>query len=596
QEMGSEIVRYAHEKNFTKIVLGKPLRSGWRRWLLGSVVDTVVREAQDLDVYLLAYERPGRRSGSAALPLISRSRAYLGLRSDETASGKPRYRGYVWSAAVTAVVTLLCVLMYGHLELANLVMVYLVGVIVVATRFGRGPSIVASLLSVAAFDFFFVPPRFTFSVSNAEYVVTFAVMLLVGLVISSLAANLRSQARVAGHRERRAAVLYAFTRELGAAKTEEDVARIAVKHIGEEFEGQSILLFPDANGKVIYPRGQSIHHSFHGADLGVAQWVYDHGQIAGRGTDTLPGTEGVYMPMKQERGTLGVLALLPVNLRRVFLPEQQRLIDTFIAQVTQTLERIRLSSEAQAAKVRAETESLRNSLLSAISHDFRTPLASIVGASSSLIDETMRLAEPARLELGRTIYEEARRMTKLANNLLDMARLEAGSLALNRQWCAIEEIVGSVVTRLQGRAADRHIDLNIPDALPLVYVDPAMIEQVIENMLENAFKYTPSGTPIEVGAEAREQAFAMWVADRGPGFAPGQAAKLFEKFYRGQAERAESGVGLGLTICRAIVEAHGGRISAANREGGGAIFTFTLPATQQPPKIAPEAEELSSAP
>jgi two-component system sensor histidine kinase KdpD len=187
-------------------------------------------------------------------------------------------------------------------------------------------------------------------------------------------------------------------------------------------------------------------------------------------------------------------------------------------------------------------------------------------------------------------------MTKLANNLLDMARLEAGSLALNRQWCAIEEIVGSVVTRLQGRAADRHIDLNIPDALPLVYVDPAMIEQVIENMLENAFKYTPSGTPIEVGAEAREQAFAMWVADRGPGFPPGQEAKLFDKFYRGQAERAESGVGLGLTICRAIVEAHGGRIGAANREGGGAIFTFTLPATQQPPKIAPEAEELSSAP
>jgi len=493
-----------------------------------------------------------------------------------------------------AVSTAAAVALRSHVAATNLAMLYLLGVMYIATRFGRGPSVLASLLSVAAFDFFFVPPRYSFAVTDVQYLVTFAVMLVVGLIVSTLTVDLRSQAKVSQHRARRAGVLYTFTRELGLTETETEVCEVAVRHIGEEFEGQSVVLLPDFEGRIHYPRSQSFQFSFHGSDLGVAQWAFDHGRIAGRGTDTLPGTEGVYWPMPDAHGTVGVLALLPINLRRVFLPEQKRLIDTFIAQIVQALGRVRLTRDAQAAKIKAETESLRNSLLSAISHDFRTPLASIVGASSSLIDDSSRLSEPARLDLGRTIYEEAQRMTKLANNLLDMARLEAGNVRLNRQWCPLEEIVGGVLTRLHARLAHHPVAIKLPSGLPLVHVDPVMIEQVFENLIENAVKYTPPGTAIEIGAEVGDGKTVCWVADRGDGLPAGKEDMLFEKFYRGAKEGAQSGVGLGLTICRAIVEAHGGSIRAENREGGGARFSFTIPVTGEPPQIASEEEQLAA--
>ncbi|HEV8520697.1 MAG TPA: sensor histidine kinase KdpD [Burkholderiales bacterium] len=592
QDMSATILEFAHRKNATKIVLGKPTRTGWRRWLLGSIVDTIVRGAHDLDIYLLATDKEAIALQPGNLALLTRSRAYLGLAEQEKGSAKTRYPRYLWGIGVTALTTAISALMFGHFDLSNLVMVYLLGVVVVAARFGRGPSVLSSVLSVAAFDFFFVSPRFSFAVSDVQYLITFAVMLLVGLIVGTLTVNLRSEAKVSAHRERRAGVLYAFTRALGSAQTEEEIARAAVKHIGDEFEGQSVILFPDAEGRIRYPESQSMQYSFHSADLGVAQWVFDHAKPAGKGTDTLPGTEGVYFPIKGSSGVIGVLALLPVNLRRIFLPEQQRLVDTFISQLVQAIERVRLAKEAQTARVNAETESLRNSLLAAISHDFRTPLASIVGASSSLIDRGTTLSEDARRDLSKTIYEEARRMTRLANNLLDMARLEAGGVKLKREWYPIEEIVGGVLTRLQTRLENHPVKVNLPPGLPLVQVDAVMIEQVLENLLENALKYTPGGTAIEVGAEANSREVAFWVADRGPGLPPGKEDLLFEKFFRATAEGAQSGVGLGLTICRAIVTAHGGTIDAENREGGGALFRFTIPVTEAPPQIVPEEEQL----
>ena len=594
QAMSGVILECARQKNVTKIVLGKPTRSGWRRWLLGSVVDEVVREAHDFDVYLLACDKEPASPNLPDVSLLIRSRAYLGLSGRDGEGGKQRYPGYLWSIGVTALITSLSAFALDHLELVNLVMLYLLGVMFIAMRFGRGPSVLSAVLSVATFDFFFVPPRFSFAVSDVQYLVTFAVMLAVGLIVSTLTVNLRSQAKISHHRERRAGVLYTLTRELGSTQTEDEVARVAVKHIGEEFEGQGVVLLPDHQGRIKYPLAQSIQHSFHGSDLGVAQWVFDHGKMAGQGTDTLPGTEGVYFPMQGTSGPVGVLALLPINLRRVFLPEQQRLIDTFITQIVQAIGRIRLTRDAHAAKVKAETESLRNSLLSAISHDFRTPLASIVGASSSLIDGGTRLSEDAKLDLGKTIYEEALRMTKLANNLLDMARLEAGSVRLNRQWCPIEEVVGGVLTRLHERLATHPVGVKLPPGLPLVRVDAVMIEQVLENLLENAIKYTADGTPIEVGAEADAREVSFWVSDQGDGLPAGKEDMLFEKFYRGTKEGAQSGVGLGLTICRAIVEAHGGTIRAENRAGGGATFRFVIPVTGEPPQMLSEEEQLAS--
>jgi two-component system sensor histidine kinase KdpD len=427
--------------------------------------------------------------------------------------------------------------------------------------------------------------RFSFAVSDVQYLFTFAVMLAVGLVTSNLAVNLRSQAKVAGHRERRAAVLYAFTRELSAARRQDEVARIAVKHIGEEFEGQSAILLPDAGGGIVHPQGDGIQYSFHGSDLGVAQWVFDHGRIAGAGTDTLPGAEGVYLPLPGEAANIGVLAILPVNLRRVFLPEQQRLLDTFITQIVQAIERIRLTEQAHTAKIRVETESLRNSLLNAISHDFRTPLASIIGAASSLMDDATHLTPEARIDLLTTIHDEGTRMTRLANNILDMARLESGAFKLAREWVPMEEIVGSVLTRLRTRLAGRPLEVKLPDELPLVLVDAVMIDEVLENLLENAIRYTPPGTPIEISAVAVPPALRVWVADRGPGLPSGEEDHIFDKFYRANMEAAQSGAGLGLTICRALMRAHGGSIRAENRPRGGAMFEITIPMTEAPPQL-----------
>ena len=324
-------MEFAHEKNVSRIVLGKPTRIGWRRWLLGSVVDTIVREAHDLDVYLLSGSKQNRARTHLAQPLLNRSRAYLGLADRAGGDGKKRYPGYLWSVGITALITSLSAFAAGYVVLTNLVMLYLLGVMFVATRFGRGPSVVASVLSVAAFDFFFVPPRFSFAVSDVEYLATFAVMLLVGLVVSSLTVDLRSQARIAGHRERRAALLYAFTRELGSTQTENDIARVAVKHIGEEFEGQSVVLLPDLQGRIRYPKAQSIQYSLHGSDLGVAQWVFDHGKIAGKGTDTLPGTEGVYFPMKGAARTIGVLAL-PAHQSAPGIPARTTTVNRYVHQ------------------------------------------------------------------------------------------------------------------------------------------------------------------------------------------------------------------------------------------------------------------------
>jgi two-component system sensor histidine kinase KdpD len=592
QQMSSAILDYARDKNVTKIVLGKPTRSGWRRWLFGSVVDTVVREAGNIDIYLMGAEGPEAR---APAPYLERSRAYLGLPETDRASAKPRWRGYAVAVAVPALCTGIGFIVSGPNELINLVMVYLLGVMLVATRSGRGPSILASALSVGAFDFFFVPPEYTFAVSDIRYVVTFAVMFLVGIVISNLAANLRTQARVAGYREKRAASLYAISRELAAAHREEEIVRAATGQLGAEFGAQCVILFPNESGRIVYPKSESQPHSLHGADLGVAQWVFDHGRIAGRGTDTLPGADAVYFPLQGASGPIGVLALLPSSLRRVFLPEQQRLLETFLNQTALAIERVRLAQAAQNAQIKVETESLRNSLLAGISHDLRTPLAAIVGAASSLAEEPERLAPEARRELARTIYDEGQRMATLANNILDMARLDAGAVTLNRDWYPLEEIVGGVLTRMRARLDGRPVRIALPKDAPLVKLDAVLIEQVLTNLIENALKYTPAGTGIEISAEFAPKAATVTVADEGPGIPPGLEEKLFDKFYRASPERAQSGVGLGLTICRAIVEAHGGTIRAENRSPRGAAFSFTLPRDEAPPAIESEEAPLAKA-
>ena len=434
-EMSAAIVKYSNERNVTKIVIGKPTRRGWKRFLLGSVVDVLISDAHNINLYLLGSPRAegGDGNGDKSETSLYRKNPLPGL-SGKLPSRKKDTLGYVWAVAVTVASTVLAHLMFGRFELANLIMVFLLGVVFIATRFGRGPSIFASFLGVAIFDLFFVTPYFSFSVSDSQYLVTLLAMLTVAMLISNLMANVRSQAKVAGHRERRATVLYAMSRDLTASQSEDEIVRAAVHHLYSEFGSRNVILFPDANGRIIYPTGQAIPESLHAADLSVAQWVMDHNEIAGQGTDTLPGAEAVYFPLSNKETVLGVLVLLPVNLRRVFLPEQQKLLETFLGQIAQAITRVRLTEQARKAQVEMEAERLRNSLLSSISHDLRTPLATIVGSASALVEEDNTLKAENKLELSRAIYDEAQRMSTLVNNILDMARLDAGAVELNKQW------------------------------------------------------------------------------------------------------------------------------------------------------------------
>jgi len=530
----------------------------------------------------------GGADEAAALrnPFFARSRAYL---SASAGSGKPRWPGYLWGIVATAACTALGLMTSPLFELVNVAMMYLLAVVLIAARYGRGPAVATSVLAVAAFDFFFVPPQFTFAVSDVQYLLTFAIMLIVALIISDLTARVRLQANVAGHRERRTALLYAMSRELAATRGQEAMARAAVRHVGEVFDSQVVVLLPGGDGRLAYPRGEATAASLHGADLAVAQWVQDHGEAAGLGTDTLPAAEALYLPLAGSQAVLGVLGVLPANPRRVLLPEQFHLLETFAAQVALALERARLAERAQRASIDAETEGLRNALLASISHDLRTPLAVISGASSTLAEKDGALSPQARVELARSIFEESQQMAGLIANVLQMTRQEGGAIALERDWHALGEIAGSVLGRLRERLAAHPVRVELPRDLPLVRVDATLIEQVLANLLENAVNYTPPGTALRLAAERGERELTVSVEDEGPGLPPGDPERLFAKFQRGAAEGAVGGVGLGLAICRAVVGLHGGRIWAERRAQGGAAFRFTLPLEAPPPMPADEA-------
>ena len=588
-DMCKEILSLAKSRNVTKIMLGKPFRRGWKRWVLGSVVDKLIAEAHNINIYLLGSPRgEGVLEQKRLKPMPEPNVRRPGYPWERV---KRHWLSWAWALVMTSGTTLLAWLMSGKFESANLVMVYLLGVVFMAARVGREASILTSILSVAAFDFLFVTPTYNFSVADAQYLVTFFIMLLVGLIISHLTSNVRFQAKIASHRERRANVLYALSKDLATSRNLAEISKIAVRHIQEEFGGTSVLLFPVDDDRLDYPQDPAIEESLHAADLGVAQWVFDHARIAGQGTDTLPGASAVYFPLSGFRGVIGVLALRAANLRRVFLPEQRRLLDTFLSQIAQAIERVHFAEEAQQTQLRMESETLRNSLLSAISHDLRTPLSVIVGAASTLVEEDARLSATDRQELSHTLYDEALRMSNLANNILDMARLEGGQASLNLQWYPLDEIIGGALTRMHKRLEGRIVNTRLPDGLCWVRLDAVLIEQVLINLLDNACKYTPGGSPIDIIAELSTQILKVTVADRGSGIPAGSEEKLFDKFYQVQREGSQSGVGLGLAICKAIVIAHGGVIGVVNRHGGGAQFFFMLPVDEASPQLADELED-----
>jgi two-component system, OmpR family, sensor histidine kinase KdpD len=568
--VSEEILAHARRRNVSKIVVGKPEQGRWRRLLFGSIADDLIRDGGETDIYVISGEE------SPGLP-------YVVPRRPRRISWLP----YLRATGIVACSTALAWLMFSHFELSNLIMVYLLGVVLVASRSTPGPSILASLLSVAAFDFFFVPPYLTFAVGDTQYIVTFAVMLVVALVISGLTVRIRWLAEAAGQRERRTAALFALSRELAGVRGVQTILEVATRHITDVFHCRVLALLPDATGALV-PQPLPGGFGLDSAEQGVSRWVFEHNQQAGRGTATLPGARALYLPLAASRGPLGVLGIWPNDPHALETPEQVHQLETFLGQTSMALERARLADEAHAAQVRIETEKLRSSLLSSVSHDLRTPLAAITGASSSLIETGDRLDPATRRELLETIGDEANRLNRLVHDLLDMSRLESGSVGARMEWHPLEEILGAALAHIGKIYPDRQIVTRLPDTLPLVSVDDVLIEQVLVNLLDNAGKYSPRDTPIEVTAGVEDGTVVVAVNDCGPGLNSEDIEHVFEKFYRGKHPRGR-GVGLGLAICRGFVEAHDGRIWAENRQAGGASFRFTLPITGSP--AFPEVED-----
>lgn len=566
-EVGAALVGYAREHNLSRLVVGRRERA-WRWPGRPSLAEALNRLAEDMDVLQVALPTATRERD----PPPQQARGLLAPLA---------LRGYVAALVGVTLTTMVANGLLRFIAPTNIAMLYLLNVVGVALWFGRAPAALAALLGVAAFDFVFVEPRWSFAVGDAQYLVTFGVLLLVGLVIGQLAAGLQAQARAAQERERRVRGLYAMSRDLGAALVPEQVAEIATRFLRAEFGVASAVLTPPLSASA----GREVLAVLPGAsvqpDLGVAQWAFDHAQAAGQGTDTLPASPCLMLPLTAPmrlRGVLAVEGRIGEQKRR-WSPEARELLDTCAALLAISLERIHYIEVAQQSTLQIESERLRNSLLTAISHDLRTPLAALVGLADALKLAPPSLSPP-QAEVADAMRRSALRMSALVSNLLDMARLQSGAVQLNRHWLPLQEVVGSTLAGLDEVLAGRHVVVELPPELPLVELDAVLIERVLVNLLENAAKYADG--PIRIGARTAGRHVEIDVTDSGPGFPAGREAQLFDKFERGDRESATPGVGLGLAICKAIVEAHGGRISAHNVATGGACVRVELPLGQPP--------------
>lgn len=575
-----KLLEYALSHNVSRIVIGKPTRSILSRFFQPSVSDALAKAATDIDVHIVM---KGRERSS------KHKRSKLSALSMSAHFNNQKRQGYVWAVVISAITSLVASVLLLYFELANIIMLYLLGVMLISIRYGRGPGIAASFLSVSIFDFFFVPPRFSFTVSDTQYLLTFAIMLSVALVISNLTSSLRKQAMIANYREKRSLALYEVGKELASAMTTSHIVEVSIHHVARMFNSKVAILTPDSNEQLQIAQVTEsndislLETKLPEVDLGIAQWTYDRQQQAGLGTDTLPSSKILYIPLKAPMRTRGVLAISPESNQDIYLPEHRQLLDTFASQIGLALERKHYVEIARDAVISMETERLRNSLLSAISHDLRTPLTSIIATTGQLKESIDVTTNEYKLIAG--LHDQGIRMQNLVLNLLDMARLQSGTVKLNSDWHVLEEIVGSAINGLQTTLQGHRVTVKPMEHIPLLFVDAILIERVLSNLLDNACKYSELGTEIIIAAQQNKQHIHVSFTDEGQGLPDGMEASIFQKFTRGRSESSIPGIGLGLSICKAIIDAHGGKIWAEKNPKKGTTFIFTLP-VKTPPLVS----------
>jgi two-component system sensor histidine kinase KdpD len=561
--IADDVLAYARENNATQIIIGKSTRSRWFEMLHGSVVHELLRKAGDISVHVIA----GTGEAAPAKPV----KTSTGVESIDPAA-------YAISTGFVAAALGIALLISQFVDLDNISLVFLAAVLASAVRYGAGPSVVAALLSVACYNFFFLPPLYTFTIADPANVIALFFFMIVALLTSSLTARTRTQAVIARKEAKTTGELYGFSKKLAGIAKLDDLLWATAHQIASMLKVEVVILTAERDS-IAVRAGFPPEDELDDADLAAARWCWDHNQPAGRGSDTLPGGKRLFLPLRTGRGVVAVLGINRKAPGPLFTPAERRLLDALGDQAAVAIERTQLAEDIDEARVLAETERLRSALLTSISHDLRTPLASIIGTITSLRSFGKLYDEGTRDEMLATAQDEGERLNRFVANLLDMTRIDSGAIELRREMIDLSDVIGSALQRCSKVLADHHVAVALAPDLPMFPLDFVLMEQVLVNLLDNAAKYAPGGTMIEISGRRENGTVVIAVRDEGPGIPVDDLERIFDKFYRVRSgDRQRAGTGLGLAICRGFIEAQGGTIVAANRaDRSGAIFTIRLP-------------------
>jgi two-component system, OmpR family, sensor histidine kinase KdpD len=564
------VVEYARQNGWTKIIVGRPKKRKLWRPPGSSVADQLIHRSENIDIYVVS------GTGDAVERHAVPARFSFG-----------KWRGYLAGVVLVVLSTILAQLLNGVFDPTNIIMIYLLSVMAVASIWGLGPSIMTSLLSVLAFDFFLVPPFLTFAVGDTQYIFTFIVLLLVGIALSFLTARVRRQVEAGRQREHEIVTLYSTARTLALTAGIESIVNSIVEKAKEVFGRETMIFLPEPNeqGKLL-PRNRGSKLQAEENDIAAATWSFEHKQTAGFGTDTLPDARARFLPLVTSGGIVGVLALWKIDGETRMPNEQERLLEAFADLTAVAIERTKLAEEARSAQVLQATEKLQTALLNSVSHDLRTPLVSIIGTLGSLKEKSLLLSESDREALIGVALEQGERLNHLISNLLDVSRIEAEAVTLSRQPTEVKEVLGVALAQMKNRLDGRQVDIRIPKNLPYISIDSGIVAQVLVNLLDNAVKYSPKGFPIEISARKLDDFIEIQIDDFGIGIPKDDLARVFDKFYRVHRPDNVAGSGLGLSIAKGFIEAHGGTITAQNRQGGGTIVKFSLPTAREVPEAS----------
>ncbi len=564
--IADSVIGYSRSNNVTQIIIGKSTRSRWFEIMHGSVVHELVRKSGNISVHVIAGD------AIAGDPVPKKTvRAAEGTEPLDL-------RPYLVSLVAIAVALGVGIVIQPWFGIENVDLVFLTAVVGVAVRYGLLASLFASIVASLCYNFFFLPQIYTFTITDPTNVAAFVFFIIMAVIVSNVAARVRRQAAMAMTRARTTESLYAFSRKLAGTGTLDDVLWATAYQTALMLNVRVVLLLPE-NGTVAVKSGYPPEDTLDAADLAAATWSWENDRPAGRGSDTLPGAKRLFLPMHTGRGLIGIVGIDADKPGPLLTPDQRRLLDALMDQAALAVERVRLVEDLDRAKRTAERDRLRNALLTSISHDLKTPLASVLGAAGTLRSLSGSLVESEKADLIATIIDEAERLNRFIANLLDMTKLESGAIMPNAALYDLGEIVGSVLRRAGKILAQHRVEVDLAKDLPMVSIDPVLFEQVLFNVLDNAAKYAPAGTTIRLDSWRNHAAVGLYILDEGDGIPPEDLEHIFDKFYRARkGDHVRAGTGLGLAISRGFVEAMNGTIVAANRiDRTGAIFTITLP-------------------